>query len=170
MQIPDNYIAAGILAVGILLTIWCVIKGEGHAKQIKWILIFFFLAAFVMSDKFDTLKGVKVLADLTNLDQYVGQVKQVTAESIQKINENYEAKLQSFQAASLAKLQQTEKLANEAKALMRLSLEGVIYDEAIKNNEEIMRARIKNVGSVLFSDESERRQWTNSMLQALDKK
>lgn len=170
MQIPHNYIAGAILALGILLTIWCVVKGEGHAKQIKWILIFFFLAAFVMSDKFDTLKGVKALADLTDLDEYVGQLKQVTAESVQKLNETYESKLESFEAASLAKLQKTEKLANEAKALMRLNLEGVIYDEAIKNNQEIMKARIVNVAPVLFSNESERDQWKRSMLQALDKK
>lgn len=169
-QIPNNYIAGAILALGILLTIWCVVKGEGHAKQIKWILIFFFLAAFVMSDKFDALKGVKALADLTNLDRYVGQLKQVTAESVQKLNETYESKLESFEAASQAKLQKTEKLANEAKALMRLNLEGVVYDEAIKNNREIMKARIENVAPVLFNNEAEQDQWKRSMLQALDKK
>lgn len=169
MQIPDNYTAGAILALGILLTIWCVVKGEGHAKQIKWILIFFFLAAFVMSDKFDTLKGVRVLADLTNVDKYVGKLKQVTAKSVQELNETYESKVESFQAMSLAKLQKTEKLANEAKALMRLSLESVVYDEAMKSNQEIIRTRIRNVAPVLFSDESERDQWTNSMLQALEK-
>ncbi len=170
MAIPNNYIAGAILVLGILLTIWCVRKGEGYAKQIKWILIFFFLAAFVMSDKFDTLKGLKVLADLTNLDKYVGQVKEVTAEGVQELNETYELKLESFQALSLAKLEKTEKLANEAKTLMRLSLESVIYDQAIKDKHEIIRRRIKSVATHLFDNDSERDQWTKSMMQALDKK
>jgi hypothetical protein len=170
MPIPNNYIAGAILVLGILLTIWCIMKGEGYAKQIKWILIFFFLAAFVMSDKFDTLKGLKILADLTNLDRYVGQVKEVTAEGVQKLNETYELKLESFQALSLAKLEKTEKLANEAKTLMRLSLESVIYDQAIKDKHEIIRKRIKSVAPHLFDNDSERDQWTKSMMQALDKK
>ena len=170
MPIPNNYIAGAILVLGILLTIWCVMKGEGYAKQIKWILIFFFLAAFVMSDKFDTLKGLKVLADLTNLDKYVGQVKEVTAEGVQELNETYELKLESFQALSLAKLEKTEKLANEAKTLMRLSLESVVYDRAIENNQEIIRSRIKSVAPHLFDNDSERDQWTKSMMQTLDKK
>jgi hypothetical protein len=170
MPIPNNYTAGAILVLGILLTIWCVMKGEGYAKQIKWILIFFFLAAFVISDKFDTLKGLKFLADLTNLDKYVGQVKEVTAKGVQQLNETYELKLESFQAISLAKLEKTEKLANEAKALMRLSLESVIYDQAIKDKQKIIRTRIKSVAPHLFDNEFERDQWTKSMMQALDKK
>lgn len=170
MPIPNNYIAVAILVLGILLTIWCVAKGEGYAKQIKWILIFYFLAAFVMSDKFDTLKGLKVLADLVNVDKYVSQLKEVTAEGVQKLNETHELKLDAFRAMSLTKLEKTEKLANETKALMRLSVESAVYDQATKINEEIIRRRLKTLAPYLFDNVSERDQWLQSMLQKLEKK
>lgn len=164
IAIPNNYIAAGILALGLLLSVWCLIKGEGYAKQIKWILIFFFLAAFVTSDKFYSLKALDVLADLTNLDKYVGQLNDVTGKSVQKLNETYELKLESL----LAKIEKTEKMAHEARALMRLSVESAVYDQAIKNNPELVRKRLKSVAPYLFSDECERARWLESMLQILE--
>ncbi len=166
IPIPNNYIAGGILALGLLLTIWCLAKGEGHAKQIKWILIFFFLAAFVTSDKFYSLKALDVLADLTNLDKYVGRLNDVTAESVQKLNETYELKLENL----LAKIEKTEKSADEARALIRLSVESAVYDQAIKNKPELVRKRLKSVAPYLFSDECERDRWLESMLQILEKK
>ena len=166
ISIPNNYVAGGILALGLLLTIWCLAKGEGYAKQIKWILIFFFLAAFVTSDKFYSLKALDVLADLTNLDQYVGQLNDVTAESVQKLNKAYELKLESL----LAKIEKTEELADEASALIRLSVESAVYDQAIKNKPELVRKRLKSVAPYLFSDECERDRWLESMLQILEKK
>ena len=89
ISIPNNQIAGAILAIGLLLSILCIMKGEGYAKQIKWILMFFFLAAFVISDKFYTLKALNIMADLTNVDQYVGQLNKVGAENIQKLNEYF---------------------------------------------------------------------------------
>jgi len=166
ISIPNNYVAGGILALGLLLTIWCLAKGEGYAKQIKWILIFFFLAAFVTSDKFYSLKALDVLADLTNLDQYVGQLNDVTAESVQKLNKAYELKLESL----LAKIEKTEELADEARALIRLSVESAVYDQAIKNKPELVRKRLKSVAPYLFSDECERDRWLESMLHILEKK
>jgi len=166
IPIPNNYIAGGILALGLLLTIWCLAKGEGYAKQIKWILIFFFLAAFVTSDKFYSLKALDVLADLTNLDKYVGQLNDVTAESVQKLNKAYELKLESL----LAKIEKTEELADEARALIRLSVESAVYDQAIKNKPELVTKRLKSVAPYLFSNECERDQWLESMLQILEKK
>ena len=170
MSIPNNYIAVAILVLGILLTIWCFVKGEGYAKQIKWVLMFYFLAAFVMSDKFDTLKGLKVLGDLINVDKYVSQLKEVTAEGVQKLNETHELKLDAFRAMSSAKLEKTEKLANETKALMRLSVESAVYDQATKINEEIIRRRLKTLAPYLFDNVSEGDQWLQSMLQKLEKK
>ena len=166
ISIPNNYIASGILALGLLLTIWCLTKGEGYAKQIKWILIFFFLAAFVTSDKFYSLKALDVLADLTNIDKYVGQLNDVTAESVQKLNKAYELKLESL----LAKIEKTEELADEARALIRLSVESAVYDQAIKNKPELVTKRLKSVAPYLFSNECERDQWLESMLQILEKK
>lgn len=169
MPIPNNYIAGAILVLGIMLTVWCISKGEGYAKQIKWILIFFFLCAFVVSEKFDTLKGLNVLADLTNLDKYVGQLKEVTAQSVEKLNKAYESKLQSFQAISSNRLEETERLANQAKALIRLNLESAVYERAAKINQEALRRRVQIVAPYLFDNESERDQWLNAMLQSLEK-
>lgn len=165
IPIPNNYIAGGILALGLLLTMWCLIKGEGYAKQIKWILIFFFLAAFVTSDKFYSLKALDVVADLTNLDKYVGQLNDVTAESVQKLNETYELKLENL----LAKIEKTEKLADEARALTRLSIESAVYDQAIKNSPELVRKRLESVAPYLFGDECERDRWLENMLQVIEK-
>ena len=169
MPISNNYIAGALLVLGILLTIWCLVKGEGYAKQVKWILMFYFLAAFVMSEKFDTLKGLRVLADAINVDKYVGQLKEVTAQSVQKLNESHESKIEAFRTMSSAKLERTEKLLNQAKALMRLSVESAVYDEATKINEELIRIRVKTFAPYLFEDESERNRWLGNMLEKLER-
>ena len=165
ISIPNNHIAGAILAVGLLLTILCIIKGEGYAKQIKWILMFFFLAAFVISDKFYTLKALNILADLTNVDKYVGQVNKVGEENIKKLNECYTLKSESL----MAKIEKTEKLSDEAKALVRLSIESAVYDQAIKDNPELIRKRIENVAPYVFDDECDRDQWLAKMLETLDR-
>lgn len=164
ISIPNNQIAAAVLALGLLLTIWCLVKGEGYAKQIKWILMFFFLAAFVISDKFYTLKALDVLSDLTNVDKYVGQLNGVGAENIQKLNDTYESRIESL----LAEFEKTEKLANDARMLMRLSVESAVYDQAVRNNPELIRKRLESVTPYLFEDECERDQWLKSMLHILD--
>ena len=169
MSIQNNYIAAAMLVLGILLTIWCLVKGEGYTKQVKWILMFYFLGAFVMSEKFDTLKGLQVIADMINVDKYVGQLKQVTADSIEKLNETHELKMEAFRTMSSAKLEKAERLLSQAKALMRLSVESAVYDEATKINEEIIRERVKTLAPYLFENQSERDRWSESMLKKLDK-
>ncbi|HID30713.1 MAG TPA: hypothetical protein EYP19_12010 [Desulfobacterales bacterium] len=169
MPIQNNYIAGTILVLGILLTIWCLVKGEGYAKQIKWILMFYFLAAFVTSEKFDTLKGLQVIADMINVDKYVGQLKEVTADSIEKLNETHELKMEAFRAMSSAKLEKAERLLGQAKALMRLSVESAVYDEATKINKDVIRQRVKTLAPHLFENESERDRWSESMLKKLDK-
>ena len=169
MAIQSNYIAAAILVLGILLTIWCLVKGEGYTKQVKWILMFYFLAAFVMSEKFDTLKGLQVIADMVNVDTYVSQLKEVTADSIEKLNETHELKMEAFRAMSSSKLEKAERLLSQAKALMRLSVESAVYDEATKINEEVIRQRVKTLAPHLFENESERNRWSESMLKKLDK-
>ena len=169
MSIQNNYIAAAMLVLGILLTIWCLVKGEGYAKQVKWILMFYFLGAFVMSEKFDTLKGLQVIADMINVDTYVGQLKEVTADSIEKLNETHELKMEAFRTMSSAKLEKAERLLSQAKALMRLSVESAVHDEATKINEEVIRQRVKTLAPHLFENESERNRWSESMLKKLDK-
>ena len=165
ISIPNNHLAGAILAVGLLLTILCIIKGEGYAKQIKWILMFFFLAAFVISDKFYTLKALNILSDLTNVDKYVGQVNKVGEENIQKLNECFTLKTESL----MEKIERTEKLSDEAKALVRLSIESTVYDQAIKDNPELIRKRIENVAPYVFDDECDRDQWLAKMLETLDR-
>ena len=165
IPIPNNQIAGAILAIGLLLTILCLMRGEGYAKQIKWILMFFFLAAFVISDKFYTLKALNILADLTNVDKYVGQLNKVGAENVQKLNECYNIKAESL----IAKIEKTEKLSDEAKALVRLSIESTVYDIAIKNNPELIRKRIENVAPHVFEDERDRDLWLDKMLETLDR-
>lgn len=165
ISIPNNQIAAAILAIGLLLTILCLMKGEGYAKQIKWILMFFFLAAFVISDKFYTLKALSILEDLTNVDKYVGQLNKVGAENIQKLNECYDLKAESL----MAKIEKAEKLSDEAKALVRLSIESTVYDQAIKNNPELIRKRIESVAPYVFDDECDRDQWLEKMMETIDR-
>jgi hypothetical protein len=165
ISIPNNQIAAAVLAIGLLLTIWCLVKGEGYAKQIKWVLMFFFLAAFVISDKFYTLKALDVLADLTNVDKYVSQLNEAGAENIRKLNDAYESKIESL----LAEFKKTEKLANDTRMLMRLSVESAVYDQALKNNPKLIRKRLESVSLYLFEDEYQRDQWLRGMLHVLDK-
>ena len=127
--------------------------------------MFFFLAAFVISDKFYTLKALNIMADLTNVDQYVGQLNKVGAENIQKLNECYNLKAESL----MAKIEKTEKLSDEAKALVRLSIESTVYDQVIKNHPELIRKRIEHVATYVFEDERDRDLWLDKMLETLDR-